>query len=191
MQLARFLFNAENPVDCKYVSGSQDALGLMLPGINRLNYGGTYWPESVDHVVDAETCAWLERVLYLVPLPSRPPGYDPLKTKRLTPDNARTIAEGSDLAWRGIKAKDARLLGQGLTRCREGWAALLPETVPVHSHEWYRPFVGAPYEGCLFSGAGGGFLLVISEETTPLLRERAFKVKVNTKVWADTVASKL
>lgn len=41
--LALMLFGAENPPGCKYVAGSQDALGLMLPGVNRLDYNGEYW----------------------------------------------------------------------------------------------------------------------------------------------------
>lgn len=45
-KLARMLFGAENPPGVKYISGSQDALGLMLPGINRLDYNGGYWPAA-------------------------------------------------------------------------------------------------------------------------------------------------
>ena len=183
LQLARFLFNCENPVDCEYVSGSQDALGLMLPGINQLNYDGKYWPKSVDRITDASSARWLEEVLWVVPLPSRPPGYNPLKVKNITAANAKIIAEGSELTWQGIKAKCPRTLGKGLTRTREGWEKLLPETVPAYSRDWFAPFMGAPYHGCLFSGAGGGFLLVISEEKTPLLAERAFKVNINTTPW--------
>ena len=36
------LFGAENPPGVQYISGSQDALGLMMPGINRLDYDGDF-----------------------------------------------------------------------------------------------------------------------------------------------------
>ena len=35
---ARLLFGAENPPGKKYISGSQDHIGLLYPGINRLYY---------------------------------------------------------------------------------------------------------------------------------------------------------
>eukprot|EP01064_Diplonema_japonicum_P019220 TRINITY_DN2790_c0_g1_i2.p1 TRINITY_DN2790_c0_g1~~TRINITY_DN2790_c0_g1_i2.p1 ORF type:complete len:262 (+),score=30.17 TRINITY_DN2790_c0_g1_i2:61-846(+) len=183
MKLARFLFNCENPIDCEYVSGSQDALGLMLPGINQLNYDGKYWPKSVDSVTDHDTVKWLENVLWVVPLPSRPQGYNPLKTQHLSEENAAKIAKGSSLAWQGIKTRSASLLGTGLTTTMQGWSDLLPETVPSYSHSWYQPYTGAPYNGCLFSGAGGGFLLVVSENETELLRKTAFKVSIKTTPW--------
>ena len=42
---AQLLFGAENPPGTKHVSGSQDHLGLLCPGINRLLYEGSYWPQ--------------------------------------------------------------------------------------------------------------------------------------------------
>eukprot|EP00755_Sulcionema_specki_P028434 Sspe_Gene.89886::Locus_61559_Transcript_1_1_Confidence_1.000_Length_1617::g.89886::m.89886 len=185
-QLARWLFNVENPIDCKYVSGSQDCLGLMLPGVSRLYYEGGYWPTKIDRINDASTSRWLEKVLYFVPLPSRPPGYDPLKVKNLTKENAATIARGADLAWEGIKEKDAKKLGRGLSTTMEGWAALLPETVPRPKSEgWLRPYRDEPHLGCLFTGAGGGFLMVVSEVETPVLAKNAFKLRVKNTPWLE------
>ena len=181
--LARFLFNCENPIDCKYVSGSQDALGLMLPGISRLHYDGKYWPSDITTISDPETVSWLEKVLWLIPLPSRPDGYNPLKVKNFTPENAKQIADSSTMAWDGIVKKDATLLGKGLTGTMTGWSRILPETVPEYSKKWYTPFTGDEYEGCLFSGAGGGFLLVVSNTETPLLKERGFKVCIKSTPW--------
>eukprot|EP00750_Incisomonas_marina_P015527 INCI18353.1.p1 GENE.INCI18353.1~~INCI18353.1.p1 ORF type:complete len:382 (+),score=48.58 INCI18353.1:124-1269(+) len=79
--LARMLFGAENPPGVQYISGSQDALGLMLPGVNRLNYEGGFWPTKVTTMRTSAPAKWLEKVLWLVPLDSRPPGYDPISVK--------------------------------------------------------------------------------------------------------------
>eukprot|EP01062_Namystynia_karyoxenos_P025936 TRINITY_DN20303_c0_g1_i1.p1 TRINITY_DN20303_c0_g1~~TRINITY_DN20303_c0_g1_i1.p1 ORF type:complete len:273 (+),score=65.97 TRINITY_DN20303_c0_g1_i1:97-915(+) len=182
--LARWLFNTENPVDCEYVSGSQDALGLMLPGINWLSYDGGYWPKSISSLRDESTARWLERVLWLVPLPSRPPGYNPLKEKHITQDNCRALAAASAEAWAAIEDKDAPRLGRALSATMAAWRQLLPETVPQpRSTGWVAPYADAPHLGHLFSGSGGGFLLVISEVETPALRANAFKVKVRTQPW--------
>ena len=37
-QLAKILFSYENPPGTKNIAGSQDALGIVLPGLNQLNY---------------------------------------------------------------------------------------------------------------------------------------------------------
>jgi cytidyltransferase-like protein len=47
-QNAKLLFGAENPPGKAYVSGSQDQIGLLYPGINRLFYSGGYWPGRID-----------------------------------------------------------------------------------------------------------------------------------------------
>ncbi|MGD0341821.1 MAG: adenylyltransferase/cytidyltransferase family protein, partial [Bacteroidales bacterium] len=80
---ARLLFGAENPPGKEYVSGSQDHIGLLYPGISRLDYNGAYWPERIKSAVDEETCTWLSDVIHLVPLEPRPQGYDPLKIMNL------------------------------------------------------------------------------------------------------------
>jgi cytidyltransferase-like protein len=82
-QNAKFLFGAENPPGTKYVSGSQDHIGLLYPGINRLCYNGGYWPEKIESITKEEVCDWLSEVIHLVPLEPRPDGYDPLKIKHL------------------------------------------------------------------------------------------------------------
>ena len=47
-KLAHTLFCVENPPGTKYVSGSQDSIGIVFPGVNKLEYGkGAYWPEKI------------------------------------------------------------------------------------------------------------------------------------------------
>ncbi|EGP03037.1 adenylyltransferase/cytidyltransferase family protein [Pasteurella multocida] len=46
VQLAKMLFCYENPPgNC--ISGSQDSLGIVLPGVNYLWYDGNFWPSSI------------------------------------------------------------------------------------------------------------------------------------------------
>lgn len=188
-QLARWLFNVENPIDVPYVSGSQDALGLMLPGINYLEYDGTYWPRKITSITDPGATQWLQKVLWLVPLPSRPPGYNPLKEKNLTPEITKDLAAASKLAWEAIQTRNAPQLGRALTETMRCWRAMLPETVPMpRAQQWIEPYTAAPHLGCLFSGAGGGFLMVVSETETPQLAANAFKLSIRTKPWKATDA---
>lgn len=177
-RLARLLFNVENPVGCTYVSGSQDALGLMLPGINRLDYAGDYWPASTEHLASPESQAWLQRVLWLVPLPSRPPGYDPLARQNITFAGVRRLADASEDAWAAIVERDAARLGSALSHTMGAWKELLPETVPDDLESECADYMRR-HHGCLFSGAGGGFLLVIADEGAHV--KGGFQVEITTR----------
>ena len=86
--LVRELYAVEN-ADLTEPSGSQDMCGLIYPGISRLDYDasvdGGWFPAHVESTSDPEVVAWLERVIHLVPVMQRPPGYGPLGVKRLDP----------------------------------------------------------------------------------------------------------
>ncbi|MFM7217501.1 MAG: adenylyltransferase/cytidyltransferase family protein, partial [Bacteroidota bacterium] len=72
---ARILFSCENPPGTDEVSGSQDALGICLPGLNRLEYEGSYWPERITSVQQEDVLDWLEEHLYLVAIGPRGNDY--------------------------------------------------------------------------------------------------------------------
>lgn len=171
---ARLLFGAENPPGRKYVSGSQDHLGLLLPGINRLNYNGGFWPEKIDTLTGSDICDWLSDVLWLVKLNPRPDGYDPLKEMHLEKTYIKELADSADLCWEGILRKDVASLGKGLTGTYLAWKKILPLTVPddvLNELETkYFPF----YPGAITSGSGGGYVIVASEKEVP----RGIKIRV-------------
>lgn len=62
--LAKTLFSFENPPGTKYVSGSQDSIGIVMPGVNKLEYeSGQYWPSKITTVharelADAASDCW-------------------------------------------------------------------------------------------------------------------------------------
>lgn len=161
---ARLLFGAENPPGSKYVSGSQDHIGLMLPGINRLYYDGEYWPARIDSCLDPDICNWLSSVLFLIPLEPRPDGYDPLKVKNLEPGLIKELADAGELCWHSILKKDIRGLGKSLTQTFLSWRKILPLTVPDWVlHEMESKYLSG-YPGAITSGSGGGYAVVASEK---------------------------
>ncbi len=159
---AKVLFSFENPPGTRYVSGSQDALGFMLPGINRLDYAGGFWPEKIDRCVDPVIAGWLQSVLHLVPVCDRPEGYDPLLEKNLDPVHARRLAASGHLAWESILKRDAVGLGQALNETLESWRQLLPLTVSDELME-RRASLASGALGSCYSGCGGGYLMMVSE----------------------------
>jgi cytidyltransferase-like protein len=59
-KLAKLLFSFENPPGTKVISGSQDALGIVMPGLNKLEYNAKYWPEKIISIRDEKTLTWIE-----------------------------------------------------------------------------------------------------------------------------------
>ena len=173
-QNAKLLFGAENPPGKKYISGSQDHIGLLYPGVNRLCYNGEYWPERIESTTRNDICDWLTDVIHLVPLEPRPEGYDPLKEMHLEKPFVRELGEAGDLCWEAIANKDVSKLGKALTDTFLSWKKILPFTVP----DWvmnemetkYFPY----YPGAITSGSGGGYVIIASEKKV----EGAIKIKV-------------
>jgi cytidyltransferase-like protein len=161
---ARLLFGAENPPGTKYVSGSQDHIGLMVPGINRLYYNGSYWPEGIESCVDPAICDWLSKVLYLIPMDPRPEGYDPLTHKNLDRKIVRELGESGDQCWESILRKDVNGLGKALTASFMAWRKILPHTVPDKVLKEMEDRFIRKYPGAITSGSGGGYAVVASDK---------------------------
>ncbi len=172
--LVRELYAAENAGKSE-PSGSQDMIGLIYPGVSRLDYtsraeGGVF-PAAIESNTDPGVATWLERVLHLLPVAPRPDGYNPLGVKRLDPAWVRRLGQSGHDCYAAILRRDARALGASFNDCMRCWEALLPQTVrhPRLTVDlagllacYQRRYAGAMYSGC-----GGGYLLVVSEEPVP------------------------
>jgi cytidyltransferase-like protein len=169
---AQLLFGAENPPGTKHISGSQDHLGLLCPGINRLYYEGNYWPKKIDSTRDQIICEWLSNVLHLIPLEPRPLGYDPLVQKNLTLDLIKQLGESGDLCWKSILNTDVIGLGKAMKQSFEMWQMILPATVP----EWVKNEAKKYncYPGLITSGSGGGYFMIASDNEV----QGALKIKI-------------
>jgi cytidyltransferase-like protein len=169
---AQLLFGAENPPGTKYVSGSQDHLGLLCPGISRLYYEGRYWPQKIDSTIDPAVCDWLSSVLHLIPLEPRPLGYDPLSKMNLAFDLVKQLGESGDLCWKSILNKDVNGLGKAMKQSFEMWEMILPATVPEFVKKEAQKY--NCYSGLITSGSGGGYLMIASEKEV----QGAVKIKI-------------
>jgi cytidyltransferase-like protein len=161
---ARILFGAENPPGSKYISGSQDHIGLLNPGISRLYYEGEYWPSQIDSTRDKDLCDWLSNTIHLIPLKPRPIGYDPLKEKHLAINNVKKLGDAGEQCWKSILRKDAAGLGESMTKTFLAWKEMLPYTVPDCVMKEMELKYIPHYLGAITSGSGGGYVVVASEE---------------------------
>jgi cytidyltransferase-like protein len=171
---AQLLFGAENPPFARYVAGSQDQIGLLVPGINRLYYKGNYWPDEINNCADPDICNWLSEVLHFVPLDPRPTGYDPIEIKNLEKQSVKELGDAGNLCWESILKKDVYGLGKSMTQTFLAWKKILPNTVPdwvmTEMNTIYLPF----YPGAITSGSGGGYVVVASDREV----KGAIKVRV-------------
>ena len=86
-------------------SGSQDMIGLIYPGVNRLDYDfaheGGIFPRHIESQQRPRVARWLEQVIHMLPVAPRPDGYNPLGVKNLDPAWIRRLgAAGQGLLRR-------------------------------------------------------------------------------------------
>jgi hypothetical protein len=182
-ELVRELYWAENEGQPE-PSGSQDMAGLIYPGVSRLDYDyaheGGVFPVHVETNTDPYVASWLEKVVYVVPVAQRPPGYNPLGIKNLDSEWIRRLGQTGRDCFDAIVAMDARALGASMNECMLCWEAILPHTVlhPMVTVDLLG-LLGhyqARYAGAMYSGCGGGYIYVVSQEPVP----GGFQVQVRT-----------
>ncbi|MGA2661515.1 MAG: hypothetical protein ABSH34_28880, partial [Verrucomicrobiota bacterium] len=173
-ELVRELYEAENNGKAD-PSGSQDMIGLVYPGINRLDYDfavhGGVFPSHIESLNNFRAARWLQRVLYLLPIQSRPEGYHPLGEKHLAPAWIARLGQTGKHCFEAIHRMDLNALGASMNECMVCWEKILPQ---VLFHPKVRLDLKAilrayqrHYPGAMYSGCGGGYLLVVSEEPVP------------------------
>ena len=181
--LVRELYAAENTGQAQ-PSGSQDMIGLIYPGINRLDYdfqaNGGVFPAHIESLTTKRNAAWLQRVLYLLPVQPRPQNYNPLAEQRLQANWVARLGKTGRDCFAAIQRMDLTALGASFNDCMVCWEKILPHTVSHPSlavdlkkllRVYQRHYAGAMYSGC-----GGGYLLVASNQPVP----GAFRVTVRT-----------
>jgi hypothetical protein len=181
--LVRELYEAENKGKAE-PSGSQDMIGLIYPGINRLDYdftaNGGVFPVHIESLNNPRVARWLERVLHLLPVEPRPEGYSPLGIKHLDPKWIARLGQSGWDCFDAIRRMDVEALGASIDLNMKCWETLLPHVVrhPLIKVDLLGLLAAYQrrYPGAMYSGCGGGYLIVASNEPVP----GAFRVNVRT-----------
>ena len=180
-KLVQELYEAENRGKTE-PSGSQDMIGLVYPGVNRLDYDfkthNGIFPAYIESCNRSKVARWLEKVLHLIAVEPRPDGYNPLGVQNLDPKWVARLGQSGRDCYEAILKMDEVALGASLNLNMRCWETLLPHVI---RHPLIRVDLPAllkayqrQYPGAMFSGCGGGYLLVVSKEPVP----GAFKVNV-------------
>jgi cytidyltransferase-like protein len=159
-KLAKMLFAYDNPPGTKEISGSQDTIGIIYPGLARADYAGEYWPKQITSVQDEHILNFIENALYLIPLNPRPSGYHVLDNTNITPTGAKALADATEVCWQAALSRDIVGFGRGMREGFEAQVAMFPNMLTddmLVQIDAYR----SQALGWKVSGAGGGGYLIL------------------------------
>lgn len=177
-KLARILFRYDNDPGTKDISGSQDSIGITMPGINRFFYEkGDYWPFKFENISDLSVIRWLEERVYMITLWPRPNDFVVLEKTNITIDNVRSLTEAAELAWEGLKNKDIKMFSKGFADSFNAQVKMFPLMMNNKISEIIDKYRNIASAWKLSGAGGGGYLIIISEKEIP----NAIRVKIRIK----------
>ena len=159
-KLAKMLFAYDNPPGTEEVSGSQDSIGIIYPGLAKADYVGKYWPKRITSIQDEHVLSFIEDALYLIPLNPRPSGFHVLANTNITPAGAKALADAAESCWDAALARDVFDFGRSMREGFEAQVAMFPNMLTddiLSQIDAYR----SRAMGWKVSGAGGGGYLIL------------------------------
>jgi galactokinase/mevalonate kinase-like predicted kinase len=161
------LFSYENPPGTREFSGSQDAIGIVYPGLNRLDYRGEYWPNKITSVNDEEILRWIEERLHLVTLGPRKSDFRVRQDTRITPARVRALAAAADGCWRAILSRDEKEFGRQVRASFEAQISIFPRMMDSHVRTAIKQYAGKSLGWKLSGAGGGGYLVLVGQRAIP------------------------
>jgi cytidyltransferase-like protein len=174
---ARMLFSYENPPGTKEFSGSQDSIGIVYPGLNRLDYNGEYWPNKITSVDDEEILRWIEERLHLVTLGPRKSDFRVRQDTQVTPARVRALAAAADGCWQAILTWDEEEFGRQVRASFEAQISMFPRMMDRNVRTAIKQYAGQSLGWKLSGAGGGGYLVLVSQRAIP----GAIKLKIRRK----------
>lgn len=176
-KLAKTLFCFENPPGTAYVSGSQDALGISMPGLNKFYYENNYWPSTIESVFDEELLSWIEKHIWLIPLYPRKSGYNVLADTDINEVNAKRLSIAADACWQGLMQKNSSAVGKAMRESFEAQITMFPHMVNEEIREQIKKFEDKALGWKISGAGGGGYIILFSEK--PI--ENAIQIRIRRK----------
>ena len=165
--LAKLVFCVENPPGTKTISGSQDQLGILLPGLNKLNYDNGYWPITIESVTDDITLSFIAEHLYLIQLPQRKQNYDVLANTNINFASAKKLADATERCWTAMNTYDVKKWGEATAKCFEAQLEMYPAMSTLDVQAAIAKYRDQAYGWKLTGCGGGGYLILISDAPIP------------------------
>lgn len=166
--LAQTLFSFENPPGTQYISGSQDSIGIVFPGVNRLDYeSGQYWPARITSIKEKETLDFIEKNLWFITLSPRGSGYNVLSGINISATNAKALADAANECWQAIQQKDIIAFGAAFRKSFEAQIRMFPNMVNPYILQQIEEYKSQSLGWKLSGAGGGGYLVLVSNKAIP------------------------
>lgn len=162
-KLAKILFCYDNPPGTEEVSGSQDAIGIVFPGLAKAYYEGQYWPSRIERLNDERAIQFVESSLYLMTLGPRHTGFSVLSDTRITPEGARALADATENCWQAIQNLDIEGFGRTFRASFEAQIAMFPNMMNETVEKLIRQYQDIALGWKLSGAGGGGYLILVSD----------------------------
>jgi cytidyltransferase-like protein len=166
-KLAKLLFSFENPPGTKVISGSQDALGIVMPGLNKLEYNAKYWPEKIISIRDEKTLTWIENHLYLLTLGPRVADFNVLHNTNINTENAIALKEAAEHCWESILNQDVEKFGHYFRKSFEAQIKMFPNMAHDEIFNVIEKYKNSSYGWKLSGAGGGGYIIFVSDKEIP------------------------
>ncbi len=177
-KLAKILFRYDNDPGTKDVSGSQDSIGITIPGVNRFYYEKEkYWPSEFETISDTSVLKWLEERLYMITLWPRPSGFVVLADTNITAANVERLNAGAVKAWEGLKGKDIRMFSEGFSDSFNAQVKMFPRMMNDKIGSVIDHYRDTALAWKLSGAGGGGYLILVSEKEIP----NAIRIRIRIK----------
>jgi len=162
-KLSKVLFCYDNPPGTKVISGSQDSIGLIFPGLAKANYSGEYWPDNIEQLNDDGALQFVENHLYLVTLGPRHAEYDVLENTNINRSRAKDLSDAAENCWKSILNRDARAFGDSLKRAFYAQISMFPNMMNPTVASLIEKYKDEAFGWKLSGAGGGGYLILVSD----------------------------
>jgi len=173
-KLSKMLFSCENPPGTRIIAGSQDSIGIVMPGLNKLAYEGEYWPAKITSVYDENILSWLEKHIYLITLGPRVSEFDVLDNTVINKENAEALSYAAEMCWKSILEKDLKNYGLFFRKSFEAQIRMFPNMVYDDIFRVIDRYKNQSYGWKLSGAGGGGYLIFIADKVI----EGAVQIKI-------------
>jgi cytidyltransferase-like protein len=163
-KLAKILFCYDNPPGTKVISGSQDSIGLVFPGLAKACYMGEYWPSHIEHVCDENTLHFVEHALYLMALGPRHAEFDVLADTTITRECAQALADATEGCWQAILSHDIRQFGRCFRESFEAQITMFPNMMNDTVARMIKQYEDRALGWKLSGAGGGGYLILVADQ---------------------------
>ncbi len=163
-KIAKMIFRYENKPGTEYISGSQDSIGIVFPGLNRIEYNNDFWPYNIETVLEDDVLDFIEQHLYMLQLFPRKQHFDVLADTEINFENAKNLSVAADCCWKALLNKDLQAWGKATTESFEAQIKMFPNMIDPDVLPVLERYKDKVLGWKLCGAGGGGYFVFVSEK---------------------------